>query len=165
MKIKLLPLLILLLIASFSKAQDQLYKGPYKWEYNYIYYAGEATYHYTTDANSERIYNGDFSFKGNIDRYVSAEDERFTFVTGSEYFGDEQQTFTMCQPKLITINGSFENGKRIGTTNLGSAWKIKACKAKSPALTNIAALQGRNSRKRMRNTPESKDEIVNTPNK
>jgi hypothetical protein len=114
MKIKLLPLLILLLIASFSKAQDQLYKGPYKWKHNYIYYAGEATYHYTTDANSERIYNGDFSFKGNIDRYVSAEDERFTFVTGSEYFGDEQQTFTMCQPKLITINGSFSNGKRIG---------------------------------------------------
>jgi hypothetical protein len=114
MKNKLLPLIILILIASFSKAQDQLYKGPYKWKHNYIYYAGEATYHYTTDSNSERIYNGDFSFKGNIDRYISAEDERFTFITGSEYFGDEQQTFTMCQPKLITINGSFSNGKRIG---------------------------------------------------
>jgi hypothetical protein len=113
-KNKLLPLIILILIASFSKAQDQVYKGPYKWKHNYIYYAGEATYHYTTDSNSERIYNGDFSFKGNIDRYISAEDERFTFITGSEYFGDEQQTFTMCQPKLITINGSFSNGKRIG---------------------------------------------------
>jgi hypothetical protein len=114
MKNKLLPLIILLLITSFSKAQDQLYKGPYKWKHNYIYYAGEATYHYTIDSNSERIYNGDFSFKGNIDRYISTEDERFTFITGSEYFGDEQQTFTMCQPKLITINGSFSNGKRIG---------------------------------------------------
>ncbi len=114
MKNKLLPLIILILIASFSKAQDQLYKGPYKWKHNYIYYAGEATYHYTTDSNSERIYNGEFSFKGNIDRDLSAEDERFTFITNSDYFGDEQQTFTMCQPKLITINGSFSNGKRIG---------------------------------------------------
>lgn len=114
MKNKLLPLLIFLLIASFSKAQDQVYKGPYKWKHNYIYYAGEATYHYTTDSNSERIYNGEFSFKGNIDRDLSAEDERFTFITNSDYFGDEQQTFTMCQPKLITINGSFSNGKRIG---------------------------------------------------
>jgi hypothetical protein len=42
MKKKLLPLIILILIASFSKAQDQLYKGPYKWKHNYIYYAGEA---------------------------------------------------------------------------------------------------------------------------
>lgn len=114
MKNKLLPLIILLLITSFTKAQDQLYKGPYKWKHNYIYYAGEATYHYTTDSNSERIYNGEFLFKGNIDRDLSAEDERFTFITNSDYFGDEQQTFTMCQPKLITINGSFSNGKRIG---------------------------------------------------
>lgn len=105
---------IFLLISTFLLGQDQLYKGPYKWKHNYIYYAGEATYHYSTGSNSERIYNGEFSFKGNIDRDLSAEDERFTFITNSEYFGDEQQTFTMCQPKLISINGSFNNGKRIG---------------------------------------------------
>ncbi|MEY4521157.1 MAG: hypothetical protein RIT10_342 [Bacteroidota bacterium] len=105
---------IFLLISTFLLGQDQLYKGPYKWKHNYIYYAGEATYHYSTGSNSERIYNGEFSFKGNIERDLSAEDERFTFITNSEYFGDEQQTFTMCQPKLISINGSFNNGKRIG---------------------------------------------------
>lgn len=114
MKNFLFHVIISLFIVTISVAQSQVYKGPYKWKYNYIYYAGEASYHYSTGTNSERIYNGEFSFKGNIDRDLSAEDERFTFITNSEYFGDEQQTFTMCQPKLISINGSFNNGKKIG---------------------------------------------------